>query len=716
MRTRKDPRLTASAAPGKLRLAGVASLWLLVFVSAVGHFVFVARWPSESQTQVSPADLVVAVVAVVLASFGGLVVLRGDSRPYGWVMLWTGFVTGVIGLFGLFSLHRFTIGEPSASVAIWIQDLWMLSPLFAVLFLPALFPDGRAASPRWHRLVMLATIGWILLITVFVLSDRPATNFFLDVGSPPPNPTGFLSIPMDVFNLTWGVLMLISIFIGMGSLVTRWRSADLDLRQRFKWMILAFGMLLTVIGLNLLNTGLVEWVGVELGLSSFLEFLAPVALVGLAVSLGFAVMRFRLYDVDLVINRTIVYGILTAVVVLVYIAVVVGAGALLPIDQSLLALVATGVVAVAFTPLRTWFQGWVNSLMFGQRDDPYAVLSAMGRLMTETGAPEETLQTLTETVVTSLKLQGAAIELEQDGTWTTRASFGTVDEIETGAVVVPLRHQEELVGRLVVMSRSPRDRLTLRDLALLEDIAHPAGAIARSVQLTMALQTSRQRLVMAQEEERRRIRRDLHDGLGPSVATQTLQLDEVLELLQDDSTGAVDLVMLIREENQQLVADIRRLVHELRPPTLDELGLAGALDAYVARLKRPGLLSIELLTVPDPLPALPAAVEAAVYRIVREALTNAVRHADATRCVATLEVSANTLLVSVRDNGIGVGRGVHTGVGLISMRERSEELGGSFEVVSPDAGGTEIVATVPLMNGMQGAGISPTATSGARRG
>ena len=696
----------------------VVFLWLLVLMSGVGQIVLLrlAGRPLDTPPA-SLVDFVVALLAVVLASFGALVVLRGDSWRYGWLMMWMGTAIGIIGFTGLYSLYTWGSGGSVSLVAVWVNDLWMVSQMLGFLLLPALFPDGMTASPRWRVPLRLATVAWMALIILFVLSDRSATNVFLGVEDPPANPTGFLPIPMDVFNVSWAVLVLTSIAIGIGSLVTRWRRADLELRQRLKWMIYAFGLLLTLAGLNLVNTILRE-TGIDLGLSMLMELMGSAAFLGLAVALGFAVLRFRLYDVDPVINRTIVYGALTVCVVGIYIAVVVGAGALLPVQRSFLALVTTGIVAVAFAPLKTRLQGWVNRLMFGQRDDPYALLAEMGRVMTEAGTPEETLQTLTETVATSLKLPGVAIDLDQDGEWTRRATFGLAD-VETGGVVVPLRHQGELVGRLVVMPRSSRELPTTRDMGLLQDIAHPAGAIARSVRLTMALQSSRERLVMAQEEERRRIRRDLHDGLGPSLASQTFQLDEVLDRLQDDPAGAADLVMALKAQNQQLVADIRRLVYELRPPALDELGVAGALTAHVAQLERSGLLSIEVTTIPDPLPVLPAAVEVAAYRIAREAITNTVRHAGATHCATTLEATADKLIISVRDNGAGIGQGADSGVGLLSMRERSEELGGTFRALSSDLGGTEIVATLPLMNARQeDAKMSATNTynAGAGRG
>ena len=363
------------------------------------------------------------------------------------------------------------------------------------------------------------------------------------------------------------------------------------------------------------------------------------------IALGFGVLRYRLYDVDLVINRTVVYGIMTALVAAAYVAVVVGVGALVPTGGNLgLSLLAAAIVAVAFNPVRNRVQQVVNRVMFGRRDDPYAVLSELGRLLAQSGEPDATLHSLVQTVAEALKLPGVAFELEQDGTWETRASVGHLgDDVET----IELRHQGELVGRLVVARRSVHEGLHADDRRLLEDVAHQAAGLAHTMRLTQALQRSREQLVLAREEERRRLRRDLHDGLGPSLASQTFRLDAVLALLADNRPDVAQLVTSLKRQNQELVADIRRLVYELRPPALDELGLVGALAAHGGQLDRANDLRVEVTTHPDPLGDLPAAVEVAAYRIAREAVTNVARHAA---CLHLQDLA-----------GVGRGRTAHSG-------------------------------------------------------
>ncbi|HEX6305860.1 MAG TPA: sensor histidine kinase, partial [Anaerolineales bacterium] len=198
------------------------------------------------------------------------------------------------------------------------------------------------------------------------------------------------------------------------------------------------------------------------------------------------------------------------------------------------------------------------------------------------------------------------------------------------------------------------------------------------------------------EEERRRIRRDLHDGLGPSLASQTFKLDAALDLLENDSQAAAQLLTSLKVQNQRLVAEIRRLVYELRPPALDELGLSGALVAHAGQLNGPNILKIAILAKPDPLPVLPAAVEVAAYRIALEGITNVVRHAHARECTVTLEVEKSRLMLTISDDGVGLPPEIGPGVGLASMRERAEELGGSIEVVSGQAKGTRVTAVLPM--------------------
>lgn len=686
------------------RLVAVTAIWAVTVIAAIGAWLLAAVAESDGflADQVIPTDVAGTIFSLTMATFGALVIARGEHPGYGWLMLSYGAVTALIDLSGHYALYSFGIDLPMTAAAIWVQDQFVIGWILGFLLLPALFPQGRAVTPRWRRAVWLVAAGWLIYDVYFAFADRRSENYMYAIpeASRPPNPLGVLPSSEIALGLPWLVLSLLTIAVAIGGLMTRWRrSRGTETAQQIKWVAFAFMLLLGLFALDLVTEVLESELGVELGVTGALEVLVALATVGLAVVWGLAVLRFRLHQVDMVINRTVVYGLLTAIITSVYVAVVAGIGSVLTVDQTGLVLVATGLVAVGFAPVRDLVQGGVNRMMFGQRDDPYLVMSALGRLMAEAGTPEETLQTLVETVAGSLRLPGAEIELENDGAWEVRASFGSIPVSGSRAEVVPLRDQGELVGRLTVSPRSPREPLSTRDRAVLADLAGPAAAVARSVRLTTALQASRERLVLAREEERRRVRRDLHDGLGPSLAAQTFQLDEILDRVQSNPAQAAGLVRELKRNNQQLVSDVRRLVNDLRPPALDELGLAGALEAHVGQLDGAIRLKIDVNTDPDPLPDVPAAVEVAAYHIAREAMTNAMRHAEASSCVTTLTASQGRLVISVRDDGSGIGTDTNPGVGLQSMRERTEELGGSLVISVGDRSGTEVVAYIPIHDG-----------------
>jgi signal transduction histidine kinase len=315
------------------------------------------------------------------------------------------------------------------------------------------------------------------------------------------------------------------------------------------------------------------------------------------------------------------------------------------------------------------------------------------------------LPAVTRTVKEALKLPYAEIQLErEDGALETAAAAGNpVDN----ALRLPLVYGGETVGRLVLGPRVGEEGFLDTERRLLEDLAHQIGASAHSalmtdeaLKLSVDLQHSRERLVEAREEERRRLRRDLHDGLGPQLSSQALTIDAVRALMRRDPDAAEELLLELKADAQNAVTDIRRLVYGLRPPALDDLGLIGALRESAAQYSAKGLrVHVE---GPKDLPPLSAAVEVAAYRIIQEALTNVVRHAEANTCTVALAIEeGSTLIVEVRDDGRGISdlqenSSVRTGVGLTSMRERASELGGSLFIRPLPEGGTRVRARLPL--------------------
>jgi signal transduction histidine kinase len=419
----------------------------------------------------------------------------------------------------------------------------------------------------------------------------------------------------------------------------------------------------------------------------------------LPLSFGFAMLRYRLWDIDIIINRTLVYGTLTAIVVGFYVLVV---GILLTLLDTfgdfLISLLATGLVAVLFQPLRARLQRGVNRLMYGERDDPYAVLSRLASRLEATLAPELVLHTIVETVAQALKLPYAAIALKQGDEFSLTASYGRPQDTP---FILPLVYHTEPIGQLLLAPRGPGEAFTAADRRLLEDVAHQAGVAAHAVRLTTDLQRSRERLVTAREEERRRLRRDLHDGLGATLAALHLQAGAIRTLMRHELAAADTEVLDLQAEIRSAIADIRRLVYALRPPTLDELGFLGAIRQYAAQYDLKGAQSASdgclrvAVEAPEHLPALPAAVEVAAYRIVQEALTNVARHAHARACTVGLAIT-DAFQLEISDDGVGFQLESGAGVGLLSMRERAAEAGGSCLVESAPGRGTRILVQLPL--------------------
>jgi signal transduction histidine kinase len=304
---------------------------------------------------------------------------------------------------------------------------------------------------------------------------------------------------------------------------------------------------------------------------------------------------------------------------------------------------------------------------------------------------------ITRTITEALKLPFAGIASIENGALRMQSEYGRPP---SEPYVLPLIYQREVVGQLSVAQRGPHDPLNESDIRLLEDVAHQAGAVLHSVQLNRDLQRSRERLVIRVEEERRRLRRDLHDGLGPTLASYTLKLDAVLDRIDTDPAGARRLVEALKTQTKETVADIRRLVYELRPPALDELGLADALRAHLEQSNRSGgAPNVTLITPADGLPPLPAAVEVAAYRIVMEGVANVLHHAGATNCQVEIRIEAMerpALWIEIRDDGAGLPETRPTGVGLVSMRERALELGGTCAIENASSGGVQVRVMLPF--------------------
>jgi signal transduction histidine kinase len=582
--------------------------------------------------------------------------------------------------YAAFALLFWSATFPSTPLTLWQASplaAWLMTAgavlggVFFYLFL-FLFPDGQF-SPRWMR--------WVApgLALYPVISTLISTLGLSGLGA-----AAFETIRPYFFTL----------FIAgaIGTQIYRYRRVSNPAeREQTRWVF--FGI---VVGLSwILGVILAAAIVPALQHGAWGKMLVTTLIYAgflmVPLSIGVAILRARLWDIDLLLSRTLLYAALTATVVGVYVLVVGYLSTLFQTSGSLvISLVATGLVAVLFQPLRARLQRGVNRLIYGERDDPYAALARLGQRLEGTLAPDAVLPTIVQTVAESLRLPYVAIALDQDGHCTTAAAVGTP---ASEAISLPLAYQGEVIGQLIVGPRTPGEPLTQADWRLLDDLLRQAGVAAHAVRLTSDLQHSRERLVAAREEERRRIRRDLHDGLGPQLASQTLTIDAVLRLLPTDPTTATALLQQLKGQSQAAIADIRRLVYALRPPALDDLGLIMALREQAAQYAQSAVRIA--IVAPEPLPPLPAAVEVAVYRIVQEALTNVIKHSGARECRVEIALGEG-LDVTVEDDGYGLPADRRAGVGLSSMEERAAELGGRLVVEPRPGGGTRVWANLPF--------------------
>ncbi|HET8906030.1 MAG TPA: histidine kinase [Ktedonobacterales bacterium] len=489
-------------------------------------------------------------------------------------------------------------------------------------------------------------------------------------------------------------LLLVSIIVTVRR--TYRASQDVETRRKIRWLV--FGALLSGI------SGLVLWqIPANVFGHPFIDANALGLLaLPLPLAIAIAVLRHHLFDIDTILNRTLVYGGLTAIVVGVYIGIVAGLGSVFQAHGNLLiSLVGAGAVAVLVQPLRLWLQRIVDRLMFGERDNPDAVLTRLGQRLETTLAPDAVLPTIAETIANALKLPSVAIVVSTGNRLTTAVEYGVAPGPQ---IMFPLVYQSEMVGQLLVSPRSPDEPLSDADKHLLEHIAHQAGIAVHATRLSADLQRSRERLVTAREEERRRIRRDLHDGVGPALAGLTLKVGAARNVVTRDPVVADRLLAELGTDIEATIADIRRLVYALRPPALDELGLVAAIRGQIAQYQAQGSHDVDdmvqapmrvTMDAPAKMPPLPAAIEVATYRIVSEALANAAKHAQARNCRITL-ILDKSLHLEIADDGCGLSPERKAGVGLVSMRERAEELGGTCVITSDPGKGTQVVAQLPL--------------------
>lgn len=626
---------------------------------------------------------------------GALVASRHPRNPTGWIFSAVGLLYALSALTAAIVTHN-SPSSPFYRWAYWFSSwIWLPANILPMTFVLLIFPDGHLLSPRWRIASWSAALGLASVVLVVMFHPGPMASLGLEAANPFGIPT---AMPvLDLLQMISTVLLSIGMVGGLAAFLVRFRRSSGTEREQLKWLAYALGMVL-FLGMLI---ALLLWLWPDFHWGLDLSIVATnLGILGIAVATAIAILRHRLYDINLIINRTLVYTALTAGVAALYGLVIGVLGVAFQSRSNLLvSLLTTGLAAILLQPMRDRLQRVVNHLLYGERDEPYAVLSGLNRRLESSLSPEDTLPAVVETVAQALKLPYVAIALKQEDDFKISAGYGQADK---DFIQLPLIYQGEMIGQLRLSPRAPDEPFTPGEQHLLQDIARHVGVTAHTVRLTQDLrrlakdlQRSREALVKSREEERRRLRRDLHDELGPQLASLKLNLDVARNLVIRDPKAAEALLIDLRTQSQSAIADIRRLVYDLRPPALDELGLAGAVQEYTRQIGNQDGLHLQFLC-PTNLPSLPAAAEVAAYRITLEALTNIVRHSQGQNCTVSFSVNGRHLFVEVCDDGRGIPDDARPGVGLNSMRERASELGGWCTIEPLPLGGTRVLAQIPL--------------------
>lgn len=632
-------------------------------------------------------------ITVVVAAYAAVAVLIVVLRPGNVVgrLLWCGALAWGVGE-GMMAVGAEGLAAQSRSGAVWLGVLGSatrgLGWLLLVVAVPLVFPDGRTAwvGRRAPLVLCGAAVGAFVLATL--LAPVPLDDRFAGTDSPTGLPASMRTVA-ESLALAALALCLVTLVVAVVGLVRRWRRGEELQRQQLTWFIAAFAPPVAFLPV-VATTAAEPWM--------FALVTLPVP-----VAVGVALLQRSLYDIQLVLSRSIAYLTLSMVIAALYAATVGGVGVLLR-DRGAgwLPWMGAGVVAVSFAPLRDALQRGANRLVYGRWAQPAEVLATTGRRLTDAVDVERLLATLAAEIGAGLGLSGVEIV---DARGVRLAGYETIagpsDEVTLTAY-----------GRPVGVLRWQAADLRTLDRELLHDVARQLGAVVHAGGLLRGLRHAQERLVLAREEERRRLRRELHDGLGPALAGLTLQVDTLRNRLACASVVDPDAELVrLRSGIQATVLEVRRIVEGLRPPALDELGLDGAVRLLADRVSAGTDLEVEVRTDSDPggpTPAsaaagaprvvrqIPAACEVAAYRVAQEALTNVLRHADAARATVTVEVEGDSLVVQVVDDGVGGARPRPGGVGLESMRERAQEVGGDLGLRSPPGGGTTVTLRLPL--------------------
>ena len=674
-------------------------LWLLVLLlTALWLLAILAvDWRhARADFRPVPSDIVGPLPVMAFATVGALIAWRQPRNRMAWLLLATALAATFLTLPKLYAGIGIDIkpGSLPAPLAVYAisQVLRIVPSELLLVFLPLLFPNGQLPSRRWRVVLWLA--GLMALMTIAAALDPSATASGLR------NPFG-VSVMRGISNvltIPFLIVLPLTSALAIASLVVRYRRGGDRERQQLKWLVVAVILVLAASTLQFSTRQLQN------------GFLLPLVATALPIAVGIAVLRYRLYDIDLIINKALVYGGLAGVVTAIYILAVVGIGAMIGSNQRfLLSLVATALIALAFQPLRRRAQRLANRFVYGKRATPYEAMSQFSEHLSETHSEEDILDRMARVLGQGTGAERAEVWVRAGQRLVLASSSPPATEphspviIQNGALpemqrdtVVPVSHGGELLGALAV-DKKRGDAMNAVEQKLVTDLAVQAGLVLKNVGLNRELlarledlRASRQRIVTAQDEERRRIERDLHDGAQQHLIALKIKVGLAESVAEPESKTRPILVQLKRDADEA-IDNLRELARGIYPPLLASDGLGAALQAPARRFAVPVELAV------DGVARQPREVEGAIYFCCLEALQNVAKYADARHVRLRVWTQDSSLAFAVEDDGKGFEPAtVVSSSGLQNMRDRLEALGGSLHVASAPGRGTTIQGRVPV--------------------
>ena len=693
-------RLTDSQLRGLAMITFAACVVFYLIDGLVPLFARVAagqgwRWGA------GPLDTMLVVITALFPIVGVLIARREPRNAVAWIML----AAGVVASFPFVPYYEYTIkfqpgSLPAGDTVAAIEDgTWAIIIALIGMFLILLFPDGHLPSPRWRWVAWLAgiTTVYVYLATTFTPGKLPDL--------PIDNPWGLSFLGGRTANLVLLTLVVIPISIGLcaAGLVVRFRRSTGIERQQLKWLTTAGAVVAVGYGTALLATlpGDGNWTSSDPTWLKIVEIAGVSTFALIPISIGVAILKHGLYDIDVVINKALVFGLLAGFITVVYVGIVVGVGHLAGRGDRpniVLSIAATTFVAVAFQPVRERVERFANRLVYGRRATPYEVLSDFADRVGGAYDATALLPVMARTVAEGLDATRVEIWLTggsgllRDTSWpaaesTLNGSVPTTNDIVADRVV-EVRHSGDLLGALAV-TKPAGDSFRPAELKLLDDVAAQAGLVLRNVRLVEELRGSRERLMSSQDDERRRLERRLHDGAQQRLVTVGALINQAREQLGPDAGDSATALDQLAGQLQSANEELSELARGIHPAVLTDLGLGAAIQALADRAPVPVGVDVRLEQ------HLSRNVEATLYFVAAEALTNVAKYAHATSVVLTLSIEETSAVLEVVDDGIG-GVDETRGSGVRGLRDRVAAVDGNIEISSPPGAGTRLRCLIPL--------------------